>query len=145
MPIHYPVGAGTILLCNYDTGFREPEMVKRRPAVVVSPRLPFRNNLCAVVPLSTTEPARIQPYQCRIKLAEPLPKPWTSLVVWAKSDMVATVGFFRLDFFRTERDQYGKRKYLHPKLNAGQMQAVYASILCGFGLGELTKHLSGPI
>ncbi|WP_198669160.1 type II toxin-antitoxin system PemK/MazF family toxin [Elioraea thermophila] len=56
MPILYPVAAGTILLCDDDTGFRPPEMVKRRPVVVVSPRLPHRDGLATVVPLSTTAP-----------------------------------------------------------------------------------------
>ena len=56
MPISFPVARSTILLCDYSTGFREPEMVKRRPVVVVSHRLPRRDGLCTVVPLSTTPP-----------------------------------------------------------------------------------------
>lgn len=145
MAIRYPVGAGTILLCNYDTGFREPEMIKRRPEVVISPRLPHRDGLCAVVPLSTTEPEQHQSYHCHLTLSEALPAPWDSKAMWVKCDMIATVGYFRLDLFRTERDQYGYRKYLHPKANPEQMRQIYAAILHGIGLGTLTKYLEKPI
>ena len=47
MGISYPVGPGTILRCDYSRGgFQPPEMVKARPAVVISPRLPHRAGLC---------------------------------------------------------------------------------------------------
>jgi hypothetical protein len=40
MGINYPVGIGTILLCDYSRGgFQPPEMVKKRPAAAISPRL----------------------------------------------------------------------------------------------------------
>lgn len=37
MPIKFPVAPGTVLLCDYSTGFLPPEMVKLKPAIVVSP------------------------------------------------------------------------------------------------------------
>ena len=141
MAIQFAVAPGTILLCDYNTGFREPEMVKRRPAIVISPRLPHRENLCAVVPLSTTPPGRPQKYHCALILTPALPPPWDSPHVWVKADMIATVCFSRLDFFQTKRDQSGKRKYLHPKLNLDQIKTVHSAILHGLGLGILTLHL----
>jgi mRNA interferase MazF len=84
------------VLCDYSTGFRPPEMVKRRPCVVISARLPYRDRLCTVVPLSATPPAREVAYQCRIELAEALPPPFEQQLCWAKADMLATVGFGRL-------------------------------------------------
>jgi uncharacterized protein YifN (PemK superfamily) len=142
MPILHPVGAGTILLCDYSQGgFRPPEMVKRRPAIVISPRLPNRDNLCTVVPLSLTAPEKEMPYQCRLELAESLPHPFPSKVLWVKADMLATVCFSRLDLFRTERDQYGRRKYLHPKVNPEQLRAVRCAVLHALGLPSLTVHL----
>jgi len=141
MAIRYPVGPGTLLLCNYDTGFREPEMVKRRPVVVVSPRLPYRDNLCAVVPLSLTAPGKPQNYHCQVILEAPLPSPWDSPTAWIKGDMIATVCYSRLDLFQTSRDHTGRRKYLHPKLNLEQMKTVHSAILHGIGLRTLTFHL----
>ncbi|MBT9291996.1 type II toxin-antitoxin system PemK/MazF family toxin [Prosthecodimorpha staleyi] len=136
MPIRYPVGPGTILLCDYSLGgFREPELVKRRPAVVVSPRLPFRDELCTVVPLSGTEPARSLPYVVRVAFETELPAPFSQTVWWAKCDMIATVGFGRPDLFRTDRDQTGRRKYLHPKLLEFDLVRVRQGILNALGMG----------
>lgn len=145
MAIQYPVAPGTILLCNYDTGFREPEMIKRRPAVVISPRLPYRDQLCAVVPLSTTPPLKEVLYQCRIVPPVPLPPPFDASAFWAKADMAATVAFHRLDLFRTDRDQTGKRRYLHPKLSTEDMQRVQCCLLHSLGLGGLTPHVNRSI
>ena len=113
-------------------------MVKKRPVVVVSPRLPHRDGLCTVVPLSGTNPPRDVRYQRRIELAEELPQPFPAKVWWAKCDMLATVGFQRLDLFRTERQANGLRKYLHPKVSADQITDVQQGILFALGLGTLT-------
>lgn len=118
MAILHPVGIGTIVRCDYSRGgFQIPEMIKARPAIVVSPRLPHRDGLCTVVPLSSKAPDHEVDYAIRIELDQPLPKPYADPVMWAKCDMLSTVGFARLDLLRTGRDQYGKRKYLHPKLS----------------------------
>ena len=61
MPISFPVAPGTVLLCDYSSGFRPPEMAKRRPSVVISLRLPHRNGLCTVVPLSGSSPRETSP------------------------------------------------------------------------------------
>jgi uncharacterized protein YifN (PemK superfamily) len=141
MPIHFPVAPGTILLCDYR-GFRAPEMVKRRPVVVISPRLPHRDMLCSVVPLSTTAPSKDLPYVCRLDLPIALPAPFdTERVCWAKADMVATVSFSRLDLFRTARDFSGKRRYLRPRLPDEDLRRVRAAVLHGLGLGSLTAGL----
>ncbi len=139
MAIRFPVGPGTILLCDYSLGgFREPEMVKKRPALVISPRLPYRDGLCAVVPLSGTAPPRAVAYVVRLELETPLPEPFQQRIWWAKCDMIATVGFARLDLFRTGRDRDGKRKYLHPLLPKSDMDRVICGILAGLGLDRLT-------
>jgi mRNA interferase MazF len=52
--VAHPV-PGTIVRVDLSQGFREPEMCKRRPAVVLSPPLPGRNFLCTIVPFSTKE------------------------------------------------------------------------------------------
>ncbi len=119
-------------------GFRAPEMIKRRPAIVISPRLPHRDGLCTVVPLSGSEPARQVDYVVRVELAEDLPTPFAARVWWAKCDMLATVSFERLDFFRTSRDQQGKRKYLHPALPKPEMQRIFGGIMAALGLKPLT-------
>ncbi|MEX1152995.1 type II toxin-antitoxin system PemK/MazF family toxin [Parvibaculum sp.] len=129
-----------MVLCDYALGgFRKPEMIKKRPAVVISPRLPYRDSLCTVVPLSGTAPNNKIEYQRRIELEEALPHPFPLSVWWAKCDMLATVGFQRLDLFRTERMVGGKRKYIHPKLSAEQIAEVHKGVLFAIGLGSLTR------
>jgi mRNA interferase MazF len=135
MGIEFPVGVGTVLLCDYSRGgFQPPEMVKKRPAVVISPRLPYRDKLCTVIPLSQDEPERQVDYVARIEFQEPLPYPFPYRIFWAKCDMIATVSFERLDLFHTKRDQYGKRQYLHPKMSAEDVARVRACVLKAIGL-----------
>lgn len=108
-------------------------MVKRRPVIVVSPRLPHRDNLCAVVPVSTTAPKHDVPYVVQIGFDDPLPAPFDSPVAWVKCDMLATVSFERLDMFRAGRDQTGRRKYLNRLLPEGDFERVKQGILHGLG------------
>jgi mRNA interferase MazF len=139
MGIKYPVGVGTILLCDYDRGgFQPPEMVKRRPAIVISPRLPYRDGLCTVVPISSDDGPRPTDYVVRLEFRPTLPAPFSYDIAWAKCDMLATVAFARLDFFHTDRDQNGKRKYLHPKLSASDLDRVRNGVLFALGMGNLT-------
>lgn len=134
--MQYPVKPKTILLCDYNAGgFRPPEMVKKRPAIVITGTLPGRNNLHTVVPLSGTESPATCRYQCRLEFETPLPHPFSQTVWWVKADMVATVGLERLDLFQTERDQYGKRKYLSSlRVSDEQFEAVKECLRHALGL-----------
>ena len=38
MTLGFHPNAGDIVICDYATGFKPPEMVKVRPVVVISPR-----------------------------------------------------------------------------------------------------------
>lgn len=136
MPIKYVVPPKTILLCNFNMGgFKPPEMVKVRPVVVLSGRLPRRDNLITVVPLSGTESDPRNDYHCRVELAEALPEPYAETVWWAKCDMVATVGLARLDLFRTERQPNGQRKYLtNLKVSDEAFEAIRHAVRCGLNL-----------
>lgn len=138
MAIQYPGSPGLILRCDYSRGgFQKPEMIKPRPAIIISPRLPHRDGLCTVVPISGSHSERELDYVVRLEFNPPLPNPFPYSVAWAKCDMLATVSFQRLDLFRTERDQTGKRKYLHPKLSAEDLLRVQMGVLSALGLGHL--------
>jgi mRNA interferase MazF len=135
MALQFPVKPGTLVRCDYGRGgFVPPEMVKSRPVVIVSPRLPHRDRLCAVVPLSTSQPERNADYVVRLHLSQPLPSPYENEIMWAKCDMIATVSFDRLDLFRTERDHLGKRRYLQPLLPSDDFMRVQQGILAGLGI-----------
>lgn len=139
--LRYPVAPRTILLCDFSKGgFRPPEMVKLRPAVVLVGRLPRRDNLHTVVPLSGTPSDPRVLYHCRLEFPEPLPDPFQQTVWWVKADMLATVGFERLDLFRTGRDQSGKRKYLtNLKVSEVQFEQIRGAVRHALGLGPASS------
>ena len=142
MALSYHPRPGEIVLCNYGTGFIAPEMVKLRPVVIVSPRLRRRNDLVAVVPLSTTPPNPAEPHHCKFTLALPLPKPFDAPEMWAKCDMLATVALARLDRFRDRRAAGGgARRFVTGQVSAAQLIGIRKAILHGLGLGSLTIHL----
>ncbi|HAD86504.1 MAG TPA: hypothetical protein DCG48_03995 [Rhodospirillaceae bacterium] len=137
MALRFHPKRGAVLVCNFDTGFEVPEMVKRRPVIVVSPRHRTRHGLCTVVPLSTTPPAQVCDYHCTVKLD--LPAPWRAPEMWVKADMVATVGFHRLDLIATKRGKDGKRRYLNIRMDDEQLANVQRAMLHGLGLSHLTE------
>ncbi|MCD1266074.1 type II toxin-antitoxin system PemK/MazF family toxin [Shinella sumterensis] len=141
MPLQYPPKVGTVVICDYTTGFKAPEMVKERLALVVSPRLPYRDKLCTIVPLSTSPAKSGIKYQCRIELPMEAPSPYQGTFKWAKADMFATVCFDRLSLPYTGRDASGKRKYLQIIVVEEELKKVKTSLLHALGLDHLTDHL----
>ena len=133
--IHPRIGA--VLVCDYDTGFRVPEMVKRRPVIVVSPRLRDREGLCTVVPLSTTEAVKQHPFHCRLRFDPRLPHPYDHEWMWVKADMIATVGFHRLAPLRKPKDQYGKRQYDNRIVDPPILAEIRKCVLHALGFSSL--------
>ncbi len=142
MAIHEHPSIGTILRCNFDSGFRVPEMVKTRPVVVISPKISVRHRLCTVVPIGTEQPQLIMPYHYELtNIDPPLPPPYKDGPNWVKGDMVVAVSFDRLDFLRYGKDSSGKRIYRYDVLPDDDIRAIRACILKSLGLAVLTKHL----
>lgn len=124
---------GTIVRVDLSEGFKPPEMVKRRPCLVLSPPIPGRQQLCAIVPLSTTPPRTPLAHHVEIVLDPPLPRPYDSPSMWVKGDIVLTVAFHRLRllFARHER---GQRVYDVRVLDAETFRRVQACVRAGLGL-----------
>lgn len=140
MAINYHPEPGTILICDYH-GFIEPEMIKRRAVVVLSPRLRGRHNLCTVVPLSTTEPDTMMKYHHKLCFDTPLPAPYDSEFKWVKGDMFSTVAFSRLFLPIAGKDEAGKRIYDVRVLDKADFKKVQQCVLYAIGLGLLTEYL----
>ena len=132
---------GSIILCDFDQGFREPEMVKRRTVIVLTPRIGARPKLCTVVALSNTAPVPVMPYHAQLDIDPPLPSGLASKGLWIKGDMIYAVGFHRLDLIRTGKDFGAKREYYMHQLSAEQLKLVRSCVLKGLNLAALTKHL----
>jgi len=145
MPINFHPGYGQILYCDFDKGgFREPEMVKSRPVVVLS-RKKNKSDTCTVVPLSGTEPDPPEKYH-HLMSAGSLPVRLANQGDWwAKCDMVATVAFWRLDRVREGRGGDGRRKYSTKKISKADLAAIKKGVLYALCMDDLIaeEHRSG--
>ena len=83
-------------MCDFS-GFREPEMVKPRPVIVISPRLPHRSDIVAIVPISLTEPRHTLPFCFRLS-KNYHPDESDDLPCWAKADMLLNLGLYRMSW-----------------------------------------------
>jgi len=140
MAIRFHPDPGTVLICDF-TGFREPEMVKRRPVVVISPRFRQRGRLCTVVPLSTTQPRTVCDYHCQLHFEPVMPKPYSASCMWVKADMICTVSFDRLFVPHEGKDRQGKRSYHVRHISDEDLRRVQVCVLNGMGLSRLTSGL----
>lgn len=141
MPIEFHPPLGAFVMCNYDLGFKEPEMRKRRPAIIVSPPISVRARLATVVPISTSPPAPVMPYHYKITIDPPLPGKFDAPEAWVKCDMVCAVSFDRLDLIRDGKDRDGKRRYRVNPISDNDLRMIRACILSSLGLNALTFHL----
>ena len=110
-------------------------MRKRRPAIVMSPPLPDRDKLCTIVPLSTTRPRALQPFNLELVLDPPLPFPYDDSVMWVKADMILTVAFHRLTLLTTrERDADGARIYDERVLGGEIVAQIRSCMMVALGI-----------
>lgn len=125
--------AGTVVRVDLSEGFRPPEMIKRRPAIVLSPQLVGRNQLCTIVPLSTTPPNHVRDYHCEITFNPPLPRPYDNPIMWVKADIVLTVAFHRLRLLSAGKVN-GQRQYDVRVLDQATLDQVKQCVKHGLGL-----------
>jgi len=140
MPLKFHPKPGMVLICDFTTGFQPPEIVKKRPVIVVSPRRRRGQQLCMVIPLSTKKP---KPVEAHHHLISPhsLPDKLAQRETWAKCDIVATISLERLDRLYSGKDRSGKRRYESRIILPGDLQAIQRGILAALGLHNLTFHL----
>ena len=122
--------AGQIFVCDF-TSFEEPEMTKKRPVIVISPRLPYRSQIVTIVPISTTAPQHSLPFVVRLsKNYHPMEA--ADVPSWAKCDMVTNLAIHRLEQFKV-----GRRKYVYPTVTSEDLKAVRDGVVHGLGLSHL--------
>ncbi|MBF9044504.1 hypothetical protein HKCCE4037_14265 [Rhodobacterales bacterium HKCCE4037] len=125
-PLPFYPHAGSVLVADFR-GFEAPELNKSRPVIAISPRLPHRSQLVAIVPISTTPPKHDVPYVHQLSRNY---APWgePDQPTWAKCDMVMNVGLARLQAFKV-----GRRKFETPRLTPEDLKAVRQAVLAGLG------------
>jgi len=142
LPITFHPRAGLILQCDFSNGFKEPEMIKKRPVIVLTPPMKGRNDLTTVVCLSSVEPSNIMPYHYLLpKASMPMTGHFQKGETWVKGDMIYSVGHHRLEAIRTGKDYDGKRQYFNRVLGRDQMAEIYKCVLHGLNLGHLELHI----
>lgn len=133
MPLTFHPRPGMVLICDFNTGFKAPEMIKRRPVVVISPRPRRSNQLCTIVPLSTTVPNPVEPFHHRMD-PRSLPGKLARKESWAKCDMLATVSLGRLDRVMVGKDPDGKRIYVAEQVIADDLEAIRRGVMLALGM-----------
>ena len=127
MTLKFHPRSGQVFVGNF-TDLKIPEITKIRPVIVISPKLPYRSELVAIVPISTTEPRYDVPYVFRLS-RNYHPTEADDLACWAKCDLVMNVSLKRLSAFKV-----GRRKYTYPTLTPEDLQGVRAAVAAGLGL-----------
>lgn len=136
MAIQFHPKYGQILYCDFTSGFREPEMVKNRPVIVISRS---NNQVCTVVPLSGTKPDPVRSHHYEISPASLPNRLAAQGSWWAKCDMVTTVGFWRLDRVKEGKDANGKRQFSTKCLNDNDLREVKKCVIYALCLSDLTQ------
>lgn len=135
MALYFYPNPGMLLMCDFGTGFRVPEMVKKRLVVVLSPRLRRTSGLCTVVPLSTTFPNPVERFHHRMS-EQSLPGKFATRITWAKCDMVTTVSLERLDRVLIGRNAVGKRTYVAQRVTGEDLAAIRQCVRFTLGLAD---------
>ena len=130
MALQFYPRAGQMFFCDF-AGFKVPEMVKPRPVIVISPKLPYRSEIVTIVPTSTTPPRHDLPFCYRLS-KNYHPEEDDDIPVWAKADMIMNLRVYRLIPFKV-----GRRKYFYPELAPDDLQGVKRAVLYGLGMGAL--------
>lgn len=140
MALNFHPPQGTIVICDF-AGLQAPEMIKRRPAIIISPKFKNRLGLATIVPLSTTAPAQVAPYHYRLAVAPVLPAPYDAPEMWVKGDMIYTLSTARMNLPLVGKDASGKRIYDQRQVDAADLAGIQRCVLNGIGMGVLTIHL----
>lgn len=127
MALNFYPRAGQIFVGDF-TDLKVPEITKKRPVIIISPKLPYRSELAAIVPISTTAPRHSLPFVYKLSRNY---TPWGAETdeCWAKCDLVMTISLGRLSAFKVDR-----RKYVYPNLTPEDLAAVRRAVLAGLGL-----------
>jgi len=127
--VKFVPGPGHVLICDFNTGFKAPEMVKARPFVVISPKR-RRAQLVTGVPLSSVPPEPAEPWHHPVawETYPPARKP-----MWAKGDMVVSISLDRLDRVKV-RDAEDRRRYRTFQATDADLDAIRAAVRSYLGL-----------
>jgi uncharacterized protein YifN (PemK superfamily) len=135
MALSFHPRRGTIVYCDFTTGFIEPEMVKKRPVIVISGK--ENGGICTVVPISTKAPDPPREWHYLLP-KQSLPNVLQRDDNWIKCDMVTAAALKRLDRILDGRNPDGSRRYIAPRIGKSDMAAIEMGIIEALCLKHLT-------
>ena len=112
-------------MCDFS-GNIVPEIIKKRPVVVITPHHIQRAGLSMVVPLSSTPSDRCDPYV--VELSQNYGS-YDFKRQFAKCDLACSVSWKRLDRFKL-----GYRRYASFHMTNSDFEAVIAGVAYAFGM-----------
>lgn len=130
MALQYYPGAWRIMMCDFNTGFKPPEMVKRRPVITISKARNDGAKLCTVIPISSVKPDIVRDFHYLLPSDE-LPKALQGKYneSWVKIDMITTISFSRLTMLWSGRDADCNRVYQTSPIGADHKTAISQKLL----------------
>ena len=132
MPLRYPPKPGQILICDFR-GYLEPEITKKRPVVVVSPRS-RSDRICSVVPVTHSAPMPLMEYHYLLPPSSiPIPGE-EDRDQWVKCNLISTVSLDRLHYIGLGKDESGKRKYFYNRLENRCIEAIRDCVKFALGM-----------
>jgi uncharacterized protein YifN (PemK superfamily) len=134
MALTFQPKVGGVVLCDFD-GFVEPEIVKKRPVVVIA-RNRSNSKLVTVVPLSTTEPDVMEAHHYELP-KNPVPA-YKTRKCWAKCDLLATVSVDRLDRLK---DGWNR---VVPEVTAADLKAIRSGVVNALQLQNIILDRKTP-
>ena len=136
MSLKFHPRLGAVLICDFDTGFKVPEMVKQRPVVVISPPPRRINPLRIVVPLSTTAPHSSGPLYHQMD-PRSLPGQLSLKKTWAKCDMLYTVSLERLDRIMVGKKASGRPIFAAEPVTDEDLEAIRRGVMAALGMSRI--------
>ena len=137
MSLKFHPRLGMVLMCDFNIGFKVPEMVKQRPVVVISPPPRRFTQLCTIVPLSATVPNQVEPFHHRMN-PNSLPGWLAEKECWAKCDMLYTLSLARFRRIILGKDPGGKRIYANKTVTEDDLEAIRRGVMVALGMVEAT-------
>jgi uncharacterized protein YifN (PemK superfamily) len=132
MALPFQPGVKSIVLCDF-TGFKVPEMVKRRHVVVIA-KNKKNPRLVTIVPLSTTAPFEPDGIHHRLSGTYRWGTHDSPKDVWAKCDMIYTISTDRLNgLFRKRAFGEKRREYFTENISDADFLAIRRSIRAALG------------
>ncbi|WP_426150592.1 type II toxin-antitoxin system PemK/MazF family toxin [Pseudomonas sp. DC3000-4b1] len=128
MSLKFQPKEACVVMCDF-VGFVAPEMIKKRPVVVLKKHR-HSARLVTVVPLSTTRPDQLLAHHVEL----PCYLPGDAGTCWAKCDMVYTVSLERQELFKVRSRHGSGREYKVIPMKAEHFEAVRAAVRAGLGL-----------